>query len=56
MRSGARDFQGRGFKIRPFSACVDACVPTHNKEKGSCCSDGLDNDCDALNDGADPDC
>ena len=36
-------------------AC-DACVPTSSKEKGPRCSDGLDNDCDGLIDGADPDC
>ena len=33
-----------------------ACVPTHDKEKGPRCSDGLDNDCDGLIDGLDPDC
>ncbi len=33
-----------------------ACVPTHNKEKGPRCSDGIDNDCDGLTDGDDPDC
>ena len=39
------------------SACGDpVCVPTHSKEKGRRCSDGLDNDCDGLIDGADPDC
>lgn len=39
------------------STCTGcACVPTHNKEKGPRCSDGLDNDCDLLIDGADPDC
>lgn len=32
------------------------CVPTHSKEKGPRCSDGLDNDCDLLIDGDDPDC
>ncbi len=32
------------------------CVPTSNKEKGPRCSDGIDNDCDGLIDGADPDC
>jgi len=32
------------------------CVPTSGKEKGPKCSDGLDNDCDGLIDGADPDC
>jgi WD40 repeat protein len=32
------------------------CVPTHNKEKGPRCSDGIDNDCDGDIDGADPDC
>ena len=39
-------------------ACEDpgGCVPTHSKEKGPRCSDGLDNDCDGLIDGADPDC
>jgi hypothetical protein len=38
------------------SGCTDCCVPTHSKEKGPRCSDGLDNDCDGLTDGADPDC
>ncbi len=32
------------------------CVPTSSKEKGPKCSDGIDNDCDGLIDGADPDC
>ena len=32
------------------------CVPTHPKEKGPRCSDGIDNDCDGLTDGDDPDC
>jgi len=32
------------------------CVPTHKKEKGPRCSDGLDNDCDGDIDGADSDC
>ena len=32
------------------------CVPTHSKEKGPRCSDGLDNDCDGLIDADDPDC
>jgi hypothetical protein len=32
------------------------CVPTHSKEKGPRCSDGLDNDCDGLIDGEDSDC
>jgi hypothetical protein len=35
--------------------CPD-CVPTHSKEKGPRCSDGIDNDCDGLIDGNDPDC
>ena len=35
--------------------CGD-CVPTHEKEKGPRCQDGLDNDCDGLIDGNDPDC
>jgi hypothetical protein len=34
----------------------DVCVPTHEKEKGPRCNDGLDNDCDGLIDGDDPDC
>ncbi len=38
------------------SGCTGCCVPTHSKEKGPRCSDGLDNDCDGLIDGADPDC
>ena len=33
-----------------------SCVPTHSKEKGPRCSDGLDNDCDGLKDLDDPDC
>lgn len=32
------------------------CTPTSSKEKGPRCSDGIDNDCDGLIDGADPDC
>jgi hypothetical protein len=36
--------------------CPDECVPTHSKEKGPRCNDDLDNDCDGLIDGADPDC
>jgi hypothetical protein len=32
------------------------CVVTHSKEKGPRCSDGVDNDCDGLTDGDDPDC
>ena len=32
------------------------CVPTHSKEKGPRCSDGIDNDCDGVMDGNDPDC
>jgi len=32
------------------------CVPESSKEKGRQCSDGLDNDCDGLIDGDDPDC
>ena len=39
------------------STCTGcSCVPTHNNEKGPRCSDGLDNDCDLLIDGDDPDC
>jgi hypothetical protein len=40
------------------SACsnVNECVPTHSKEKGLRCSDGLDNDCDGDIDAADTDC
>jgi hypothetical protein len=34
----------------------DCCVPTHSKEKGPRCADGLDNDCDGDMDGADSDC
>jgi len=36
--------------------CGEECVPTHSKEKGPRCSDGLDNDCDGVIDGDDPDC
>ena len=35
---------------------IGGCVPTSNKEKGPRCSDGIDNDCDGLIDGDDPDC
>ncbi len=35
---------------------IGGCVPTSNKEKGPKCSNGLDDDCDGLIDGADPDC
>ena len=35
--------------------CPD-CIPTHDKEKGPRCVDGIDNDCDGLIDGEDPDC
>jgi hypothetical protein len=38
----------------PIPDC--GCVPTHSKEKGPRCADGLDNDCDGLKDGEDPDC
>jgi V8-like Glu-specific endopeptidase len=34
----------------------DCCVPTHTKEKGRRCGDGIDNDCDGLADADDPDC
>jgi subtilisin family serine protease len=34
----------------------DDCVPTHPKEKGPRCSDGINNDCDEFTDGDDPDC
>jgi hypothetical protein len=36
--------------------CAGACVPTHSKEKGLRCRDNIDNDCDGLVDGDDPDC
>ena len=36
--------------------CGGECISTHSKEKGPRCSDGLDNDCDGLIDGEDPDC
>jgi hypothetical protein len=39
----------------PDPAC-GGCVPTHSKEKGPRCTDGIDNDCDGLVDGNDPDC
>jgi hypothetical protein len=32
------------------------CIPTASKEKGKLCKDGIDNDCDGLIDGDDPDC
>jgi hypothetical protein len=38
------------------SGVPGCCVPTHSKEKGPRCTDGLDNDCDGLIDAADPDC
>ena len=37
-------------------ACDVTCVPTSSKEKGKKCTDGIDNDCDGLIDGDDPDC
>jgi hypothetical protein len=43
------------FDTSGCSGC-SACVPTHSKEKGPRCSDDIDNDCDGLIDGADPDC
>jgi hypothetical protein len=43
------------FDLSLCTGC-STCVPTHEKEKGPRCSDGLDNDCDGLIDGADPDC
>ena len=33
-----------------------SCIPTHPKEKGPRCRDGIDNDCDGDMDGDDPDC
>ena len=39
----------------PDPSCEE-CVPTHSKEKGPRCTDGIDNDCDGLTDGDDPDC
>jgi hypothetical protein len=46
-----------------FAACdyvpaggAACCVPTHKKEKGPRCSDGIDNDCDGAIDADDPDC
>jgi hypothetical protein len=38
--------------------CEDpgGCIPTSSKEKGPRCFDGIDNDCDGLIDGDDPDC
>jgi hypothetical protein len=35
---------------------IGGCTATSSKEKGRKCSDGIDNDCDGLTDGADPDC
>jgi len=43
-------------EFEPIPGCGDPCVPTHPKEKGPRCTDGLDNDCDGLIDGDDPDC
>jgi hypothetical protein len=36
--------------------CLSGCTPTHKKEKGKHCADGLDNDCDGMMDSEDPDC
>lgn len=36
--------------------CLNACTPTHPKEKGPRCTDNLDNDCDGMIDSEDPDC
>jgi hypothetical protein len=38
------------------TAHVRACRFAVDVEAGAACSDGLDNDCDGLVDGADPDC
>ncbi len=51
----ACDGDCQGFDTSGCTGC-GGCVPTHDKEKGPRCSDGLDNDCDGLIDGADPDC
>ena len=37
------------------TAC-DVCTPTHSKEKGPRCLDGIDNDCEGMIDEEDPDC
>ncbi len=51
--SGSFDFKTR---IGSFNVCDSGggCTPTEPVEVS--CSDGLDNDCDGLTDGADPDC
>ena len=42
--------------LADLEECQNACTPTHNKEKGPRCTDGLDNDCDGMMDSEDPDC
>lgn len=39
-----------------LSATVSICRPSIAMETADMCSDGLDNDCDGLIDGQDPDC
>jgi hypothetical protein len=45
-----------GFSCELDCGAPPVCIPTHEREKGPRCSDGLDNDCDGLIDGDDPDC
>lgn len=42
--------------IIDLEQCLSGCTPTHKKEKGKHCADGLDNDCDGMMDSEDPDC
>ena len=42
--------------LADLEECQNTCTPTHKKEKGPRCTDGLNNDCDGMMDGEDPDC
>jgi hypothetical protein len=49
-----RSFGNGRIRAPQAVACTTVCTPTQTTETS--CSDGLDNDCDGLIDGADPDC
>jgi hypothetical protein len=43
--------------LADLEECLNGgCTPTHSKEKGPRCTDGIDNDCDGMMDSEDPDC
>ena len=45
-----------GVSVSQLGECAPPCIPTFKKEVGRRCRDGIDNDCDGLIDGFDPDC